>query len=279
MILLLALLAMSSALAGPALWRPAPHEYSFEGNAVVASDGGGSTADQYLLTTRQYTDFVLSLDITRLKAGGDRLRAIIVWGIDPRAPGNRGSFFIPVNRLAEGETHRVQVVKLGDRVALKMDGAVISRSPSMYGSPLEAAPVGLLHYYNYHFRYDNLQITPLDPKALPQPDSLAATVTPSGVVHLAWDVPEQYQGLVGFSVRRWQGGASDRPPTQEELLSTDETSAGDVTGRTHATYSYAVAATSGRGAGPMSAPVTVRLEPSRPPARVARLKAVRRIDG
>jgi len=155
----LARAAVPPALADPPVWGEAPPVYTLEENAVVASDAGGSTGDHYLVTAQEYSDFLFSFDLTRMEAGGTNLRAIVVWGLDVADRNNRACFFLPVADLAVGETAHFALARLGDRVMLKVNGDVVSRSPSVYGEPLTRAPVGFLHYYNYAFDYTDLAIT------------------------------------------------------------------------------------------------------------------------
>jgi len=264
----------SLACAETPTWREVPEAYTLEDDGFLASDGGGSTGDSYLVTTKEYTDFVFSFDLTRMEAGGDKLRGIVVWGLDLEDRNNRGCFFLPVARLAVGETGHFDVVKLGSRVTLKLNGDVILRSPSIYGEPVAKAPIGFLHYYNYNFRYTNLEITPLEPDKLPRPTDLRAEVSPGGVVALSWQVPEVYLGLLDFQVYRRQADARGGP-----LMKTDALQAQDASARSGVDYSYSVAAMLDDRGGPRSEEITVRIEHAQPPKPVEDLQAVLRIDG
>ena len=270
-----ALLTLSAPLihADMPQWRDVPNVYTLAGETFVASDGGGSTGDNYLLTQDEYSDFVLSFDVTRLEAGGDRLRAIVVWGVDDETRKNRACFFLPITRIAVGETGRFEVVKLGERTVLKLDGDVVGRSPSIYGEPLPQAPVGFLHYYNYHLLYSNIQLTSLEAEKLPAPSEVRAEVVPSGVVSLSWQMPAPYEGLVGFEAYRREG------ERRTVVARTSEAKARDRATRSGASYAYSVAATLGDRTGPESEAVTVRIEKARPPKPVEDLHATLRIDG
>ncbi len=283
------LTAVAACLADPPAWREAPEVYEVNRDGLTASDGGGSTGDNYLLTLAEYSDFVLSFDLTRMEAGGDKLRAIVVWGLDLADRSNRACFFLPVTRLGVGDTGHFEVIKLGARAMLKLEGNVVSREAAAYGEPLEKAPVAFLHYYNYHFRYTNVDLASLEADKLPPPTDLRAQVSPAGVVVLAWEVPEVYQGLAGFEVRRREGGAeaagsaARAAPGQGEEASvvaeTEGLEARDVTARSAVSYSYSVAAVLDDRSGPRSEEISVRVDRARPPRPVEDARAMLRIDG
>jgi len=274
LVAMLAALAISCVWAAVPEWQQAPAVYEIDGDTMTASDGGGSTGDHYLLSTREYTDFILSFDITALKPGGERVRAIVVWAID-ESRANRDSIFLPTDRFAIEKTRHVDVVKIGERVALKIDGEVVARSHNPYGRPLERGPVGFLHYYNYHFRYSSVQIRALEAEALPKPRDFSATVLPSGVVDLSWTLDAAYEGLVEYQVARTEPDA-DKPVA---LPSTRATSAQDTTAVTGGRYTYTVSALMGDEAGPGSDPASVTIAQSRPPGPPEDVQALLRIDG
>ena len=256
-------------------WAEAPEVYEITEDGFVASDGGESTSDKYLLTERDYGDFALSFDLTRLKGDADRLRAIVVWGVDRDDTGNRMGFFLPVDGVARGETAHFEVIVLGGQAVLKRDGEVVSRNPSVYGTPLDVAPVGSLHYYDYYYRYSNLDLQALTPEELPAVQNLRADVSRAGVVTLTWDEPELLAGVLQYEVRR-------RPVDAEAAdwtTHTDTPSATDTSARTAVNYSYSVIPLVNGRRGPIGDSVTVRIENARPPAPPADVTATRRIDG
>jgi hypothetical protein len=255
------------------VWRDVPPVYKLDGGAITASDGGKSTNDFYLLTDREYGDFVLSFDLTRLEAGGDRLRAIVVWGMKHGDEANRWSYFLPVDSLAVGQTRHFELAKIGDRVTLGQDGTAASIRPAAYGAPLDRGAVGLLHYYNYGFRYTNVSLTPLEPESLVAPRDLKAEITAGGAVQLTWGMPAPFAGIVGYEVRRQsQGEPATAVPCVGESFS-------DPTVRSRTQYAYTVAPTLGGKAGPASNQVTVTTRDLPAPAAVQGLTAMRRVDG
>lgn len=269
------LFAASICLAAQPDWAPAPDVYAVTADSVEASDGGGSTGDHYLLTREDYADFALSFDITRLAAGGDKLRSLVVWHVDEANRANREAVFLPAEAIPVGETQRVEVVKLGTQCAVKLDGRTVASSAVVYGTPPARGRLGLLHYYNYHFRYTNWEFTPLDADHLPRPANLRATVSDSGAVELAWEMPDALDGLLEYEVvRRQAGGERERTVARAR-----DSRARDLTARTGVSYAYAVAAVSLGRTGPMSEEVRVTVDRSQPPKPVMDLRAVRRIDG
>lgn len=255
------------------VWREVPPVYRLDGEAITVSDGGKSTNDYYLLTDREYEDFVLSFDLTRLEAGGDRIRAIVVWGMKHGDERNRWSYFLPVESLAVGQTRHFVLSKSGDRVTVAVDGNTASVRPTVYGTPAQRGAVGFLHYYNYGFRYANVSLTALEPESLVAPADLKAQVTAGGAVRLTWTMPAPFAGIVGYQVRRTTPG---QPEMTTECA--DEIFA-DTTVRSRTRYTYRVAATLGGKPGPDSAAVMVNTGDLPPPAPVQGLKARRRVDG
>ncbi|MGC9317722.1 MAG: hypothetical protein ACP5KN_06790, partial [Armatimonadota bacterium] len=268
-------LAVGFAAAEPPQWREVPEVYSLEDSGFVVSDGGESTGDHYLLTEREYTDFALSFDITRLQAGGDNLRAWVVWGVDPEDTGNRACYGLPVGDLDIGESAHYDLVHIRGRLIVRRDGEVVSRSASIYGEPRRTGPVGFLHYYNYHFRYANLGIRSLSAENLPAVEDLRAEVAPSGVVALTWTVPELYRDVLSFQVRRRPEGGDEADWTAE----TTDAQVSDVTARTGVTYSYAVVARLGERPGRLGRSVRVTVRQTRPPRPPVDAQATLRIDG
>ena len=276
------LLVIVCALMVPALsvaevpeWDEAPDVYEITDDGFVASDGGGSTGDHYLLTQREYGDFALSFDLTRLEDGGDRLRGIVVWGVDRDDTSNRMGFFLPVEGVRPGETARFEVVVIGGQATLKLDGEIVNRNPSVYETPLESAPVGFLHYYNYDYRYSKIDLQPLNPAELPAVQNLQADISPAGVVTLTWDEPELLAGVLRYEVRRRPADAGAADWTAR----TDIPAATDTAAHTGVAYSYSVVPLIAGRRGARGDSVMVRVDQSRPPAPPAGLVATRRVDG
>ncbi|MBP8952459.1 MAG: fibronectin type III domain-containing protein, partial [Armatimonadetes bacterium] len=274
-LILTVLFSAGVCLAEQPKWDSVPRAYRVTADSVEASDGGRSTSDHYLLTREDYTDFALSFDITRLAAGGDKLRALVVWHVDNANRANREAVFLPAGSIPLGDTQRVEVVKLGAQCAVKLDGRTIATSAVVYGTPPARGRLGLLHYFNYHFRYTNWEFTPLDADHLPQPANLEAAVSESGVVELTWEMPDALEGLIEYEVVCRPGGDE-----RERVVARGwEPRAVDRTARTGNSYTYAVAALSLGRTGPMSEEVRVTVDRSQPPKPVTNLRAVRRIDG
>jgi len=277
---ILAVLAVSLCAPGraePVVFDNVPEVYSLaEDGTVTASDGGESTGDHYLLSAASYRDFVLSFSMTDLPAGGDRRRAILVWAIDPADPANRNSIFL--DQAQPGQERRIRLVVLAGRVQLFVDGQLTRTSATPYGEPPTRGRVGFLHYYNYHYRYRDIDIAPLDPERLPAPRGLDGEVLPSGAIRLSWRVPVGYEGLLGYRVY----AARHRRPriARSDLIGSSDSGEflyRDV--RSETTYNFVVAAGVGDASGGASEPLSLVTDDLPAPAPPVAAEARLRIDG
>ncbi|MBI3921283.1 MAG: heparinase II/III family protein, partial [Armatimonadetes bacterium] len=146
--------------------------------------------------------------------------------------------------------------------------------------------VGFLHYYNYGYRYENIDLMPLDAKLLPAPGKAEATVGPSGVVKLRWKTPPALEGLLTYRIYRSEGSRCEvtRPNqagvSDGELCEFEGHQFTDRRTRTGAVYTYRVTARAGdQEEGPASVPMTIRLGRARPPLPPIRVGATKRVDG
>jgi len=273
------LFARPALVAAPPVWDTVSPQYTVTPTSVSASSGGRSTSDHYLLTKRAYQNFVLSFTATRLPFEGPRPRAIIVWGVDPANHANRSSCFI-VGHLPETDhPYRFRAVVARGKFALYRDGELVTRGVSVYGKPPARGRIGFLHYYNYDFRYEAIDLLSLETSDLPAPSGLQAEALPSGCARLRWAVPTEIAELLSYQVSRTTVGdrGGDRPaivgvPAQTTFI--------DRTCQVGATYVYSVAATvDGSAMGPPSRSAPITVARGEPPKPVRAVRAVRRIDG
>lgn len=266
-------------LAAPPDWAPPPAHVTLDHAAVVAVSGAASTGDEYLLTQTPYRDYVLTFDARRLPFAGARPRAFLVVRADPGNTANRACISLEGLVPATAAPEPFRLVVLGDRVRLYRGGRLCAAAAPPTGTPPEQGSVGFLHYYDYGFRYENLDIVPLDATHLPPPGELAAVVRPSGVVALRWNAPAAIADLLSFDVFRAEGAgcdavAANRIGTADRLEFTDRSA------RRGVLYAYRVAARLARGTvGPAAAPVTITVATAEPPRPPVQVSALRRIDG
>jgi len=76
----------------PIAWQQHTATYEFPGDSVVASDGGASQPDRYLLSDVEVDDFVLEWTMTRLADMGGQDRAWVVFRVHPTSTAYRSSF-------------------------------------------------------------------------------------------------------------------------------------------------------------------------------------------
>lgn len=260
-------------------WGAPPQHVKPDGQTVVAVSGGKSTGDEYLLTRTLYRDYVLTFDARRLPFTGARPRALLVVRADAKTPANRSCIFFEQFMSVPGTLDRFRLVVLGDRVRLYRNDHVCARAVVPYGTPPEQGTVGFLHYYDYGFRYENIDLVAMDAEHLPPPGELTTNVKPSGVVALRWNAPKAIADLLSFEVYRSEGTACEAT-TANRFGTVDAMEVSDRTVRANSSYTYRVAARiPGSKIGPASEPVTVKVGKAEPPPAPIRGKAVRRIDG
>ena len=254
-------------------WAELEATYALQGGAITADSGDESQSDRYLLTKRDYTDFLLRFRLTRLRDAGGRQRALVVFRVDDADRKNRVAFFLPVDRFPVGEAKDLQVVMLRDRASLRLEGEVISTSPTVYGEPPPAGKVGLLHYYDYAWKYEDSDLQELTLEQLPPPINLRAELLPSGAARLAWEVAPELESLLTFAVER-------RTPDgrRETLGATAEPTFIDRQTRSGVRHEYTVAAALGDDTGGRPAAVSIEVGQAAPPDSVVGLSAVLRLD-
>lgn len=278
----LTVLATMTLIAGAALaqvqWAPAADYKLNPDGSVEVSDGGGSTGDRYLLSAQDYRDFSFEFDLTAKPAGGSNLRAIVVWDVDPAKTENRKAIFLPAHAFKLDQRTHLRLLVLGERCALYQDGQLISSDPTVYGEPPAQGRVGLLHYYNHNFRYENLKLAPLNPETLLSPQKLQAKVLPGGAVRLTWEIDSDYAPLLRYRVYRL--AKANEPLSEENMLGE---AAGreldDITAQSKRQYRYAVVSVAREDL--VSQPATISLKtgalpPPQPPMGVS---ATQRTNG
>lgn len=270
-ILVLAVVPVAAGAAS--LWDPAPEYRVLPDGAVEVDDGGGSPGDRYLLSARDYRDFCLEFDLIARRPAGDKVRAIVVWAVDAAKHENRRAIFLPVGAQAAPRRH-FRLLVLGGRCLLSEGERVIATSAQPYGEPPAAGRVGLLHYYNHNFRYENLKLTALEATSLAVPQKLQAALTRGGALRLTWEVPAAYRDVLRYRVTRTCAGRETLTAETAQPRYLDRSLRSDTT------YGYRVAVLAGEGlVGRASAPVTVKTKALPAPAAPQRLLAVRRLDG
>ena len=139
------LIACTLAVSASIQWDDAPPGYTVrDDGSILASDGGQSTPDHYLLTRDAYSDFILELDIKQAGPVGERPRSIICWAVDPQDHGNRTCYFIQSSGVAKDKWTHMRLVVLGGNAALSVNGSRVGGNPTVYGIPMEQGRVGLL---------------------------------------------------------------------------------------------------------------------------------------
>ncbi|MBU0607179.1 MAG: alginate lyase family protein, partial [Armatimonadetes bacterium] len=250
-------------------WDAAPEAYQFgPDGSVEISDGGGSTSDKYLLTAQDYRDFSFEFDLIAKPAGGSNVRAIIVWGVDAAKRENRKAIFLPGHAFKPDQRLHYRLLVLGGRNLLYQDGQLLTTGATVYGEPPAQGRVGLLHYYNHHYRYENLKLQPLDTTTLAAPTKLRATVTKGGSVRLMWENDADYAALLRYRVRR---GDQTNETAAPEFV--------DRTVRSGQTYTYTVESLGGEGLASRPATVTVKTGKLPPPRAPQHVSATVRFDG
>ncbi len=266
--------------ADPIEWDAAPAVYTLRPDgSILASDGGGSTPDNYLLSKQAYRDFVLEFDIRQAGPVGEKPRTIVCWGVDPDNHANRKCYFLADRGISEAAWSHVRLVVIGDNAALFLDGARIGGDPAVYETPLAEGRVGLLHYYNYNYEFRNLRITPLSAEALPAPAEPTVTFDESGVMLLRWATPEALADVLSHRIYRTEGTAVAAEP--DLLVATVKGSEyRDAALKSDTAYSYLVVPLIGEDTpGKPSTPVMVQTGQLPVPTAPAGVTAIRRIDG
>ena len=274
--LLLACGAVSSA---EIEWDEAPAVYTINPDgSVLASDGGRSTPDHYLLTNQAYRDFIFEFDIRQAAPIGARARTIVCWGVDPADHGNRKSYFLAGRGITQDAWMHVRLVVLGENVALFMDGSRIAGNPTLYEAPLEEGRVGLLHYYNYNYEFRNLSIVPLTAEAIPAPAEPKIAFDDMGVLTLSWSTPDEYADVLNHRIYRAEG--HDVAQDDAFLLGTVRgTEYLDAGVKSNTAYSYLVVRILGEDTpGKPTAPIAVHTGTLPPPPAPSWARAIRRID-
>ena len=261
-------------------WDAVPAVYTLRPDgSILASDGGGSTSDNYLLSRQAYRDFILEFDMKQAGPVGEKARTIVCWGVDPENHNNRTCYFLSGRGIAEDRWTHVRLVVVGGKAALFMDGLRTGGDPTVYETPLAEGRVGLLHYYNYNYEYANLSLTALTADALPAPAEPEVTFDDSGVMALRWSSPEAYAGVLGHRIYRAEGANVAAEP--DLLLATVKGNEYRDAGlRSNTAYSYLIVpVVGGDTAGKPSAPVSVHTGQLPPPTAPAGVTAIRRTDG
>lgn len=261
-------------------WDAVPAVYTLRPDgSIVASDGGGSTSDNYLLSKQGYRDFILEFDMKQAGPVGEKARTIICWGVDPDNHANRKCYFLSGRGIAENRWTHVRLVVIGDNAALFMDGVRIGGEPTVYETPLAEGRVGLLHYYNYNYEFRNLGITPLTADALPAPAEPEVTFDDSGIMLLRWSTPEAFADVLSHRIYRAEGDTLAAEP--DLLLATVQGNEYRDAGlKSNTAYSYLIVpVVGGETAGKPSAPVSVHTGQLPSPTAPAGVTAIRRIDG
>lgn len=279
-ILMILVAATAASLALAQVEWATPHEgYAIDANgAIEVSDGGASTSDRYLLSAQDYRDFSFDFDLIAKPAGGENLRAIVVWAVEAGKPENRKAIFLPTSTLKLDQRVHFRLLVLGDRSLLYQDGQLLASSATMYGEPPAQGRVGFLHYYNHHYRYENPKLTALDMTTLAAPRRLQAKVQAGGAVRLTWEIAADYAPLLRYRVHRL--ARPGEPLTEANLLG--EVSApefSDTTARSRQQLQYAVVSVARDDLLSQPATVSVRTGALPPPSAPAKATATRRIDG
>jgi hypothetical protein len=261
-------------------WDAVPEVYTLRPDgSILASDGGGSTPDNYLLSKRAYRDFILEFDVMQAGPMGEKSRTIVCWGVDPENHNNRACYFLSGRGISEDAWTHVRLVVISGNAALFMDGVRTGGDPTTYETPLAEGRVGLLHYYNYNYEFRNLSITPLTADALPAPAEPEVTFDDSGVMALRWSSPGAYAGVLGHRIYRAEGANVAAEP--DLLIATVQGSEYRDAGlRSNTAYTYLIVpVVGGDTAGKPSAPVSVHTGQLPAPSAPAGVTAIRRIDG
>jgi len=195
----------TAAWAGPLEWGQAPPTVAVEGGTVVADCGGVERGDAYLLSQRDYENFLLEWDLTRLAAAPDvsRERAIVVWAVDREDPANRRSYFLTNWNPPVGQTVHVALAVVDGRAQLWMEGQLKATDGSAdYGQPPPRGAVGLLHYFWYRFRHENVRLWDLSAGEAPSLGPPQAEVLPTGAVRVTWESPPALRQIARYELFR-----------------------------------------------------------------------------
>lgn len=116
----------------PIHWERPDATYELQGNSVIASDGGSSQSDRYLLTDDQMEDSVLEWTMTRLADAGSQERAWVVFRVDPRTTAMRSSFALASYCVEVNRPYHFRLEVHGERTELKCDGQTVASRPTQY---------------------------------------------------------------------------------------------------------------------------------------------------
>lgn len=116
----------------PVTWQRSVPTYEFPEDSIVASDGGTSQPDRYLLSDGELDDFVLEWAMTRLADMGSQDRAWVVFRVHPRSTAYRSSFALASYCPQLNQPYHFRLEVSGERTELSRDGQVLTSHPTDY---------------------------------------------------------------------------------------------------------------------------------------------------
>jgi len=132
--------------------------YRMTPGSIDVNSAGGPRWEQFLISTYDYTDFVMEFDIRRKEVvSGVEGDANLIYGSDPRALFNRYSLEItPQSGDMNWHTYKLHVH--GGAMTLSLDGMLLDTGPTISGTPLACGRVGFLHEGNFHLSIRNILV-------------------------------------------------------------------------------------------------------------------------